>query len=342
MMLEQPKLAGIATALLELGARPVLDERGDYLLLAKVSRLQNDLFTIDKLRLAKEGHPTVLRSVEKELAALESESRHLVGSQLQAAPAGAYCFRFMLLGFKCMVRRVAIELRVGIGGAFLPDADTLSLFSDLVDFVANLPSEAFSGFWLPYSCHVLSSTVSSLIRLALASISSGPTDSTPAITVHAGATHQPVHLLSRLCIVLSSAQSLHRWDVCEWALMRAKNVANRLRGVAGQSNDAADDYRAIVTALEGQYVEVPLHPPLSGNLTGSAELGGADSVLQGAAFANVNGPEIMWNVDSHGLPDLDEWLNALDGGGTWAMEPLSNGYLAEGMGDSAVGGLSSW
>lgn len=35
--LELPKLAGVATALLELSARPVLDERGDYLLLAKAS-----------------------------------------------------------------------------------------------------------------------------------------------------------------------------------------------------------------------------------------------------------------------------------------------------------------
>ena len=100
----------------------------------------------------------------------------------------------------------------------------------------DIPQLRLQTFWAD-SCHVLSSAVSSLIRLSLASISSGPHDPAPAITVQGSASSQPVHLLARLCAVLAAARSEHGWDVSEWALTRAGNVASRLRTVAGLSNE---------------------------------------------------------------------------------------------------------
>lgn len=107
----------------------------------------------------------------------------------------------------------------------------------------------------------------------------------------------------------------------EWALTRAGNVASRLRTVAGLSNDAADDYQAIVHALEGR-VGSPVAMP---------------SVDPG--LATLTGGEILWNVDLHGLPDLDEWLNELNsGGGSWAQDAGSDGYIPSGLEES----FSSW
>ncbi|KAM0752051.1 hypothetical protein T439DRAFT_324147 [Meredithblackwellia eburnea MCA 4105] len=465
--LELPKLSGVATALLELGARPVLDERGDFLLLAKtiaqaqllglhissedwaiprweknlrlrlwwcirihdgwssflnsrpshlqignssvrlpslsclvdeptnpstklpqhhntiafhylcrlavqVSRFQSDLCTIDNLRAAKAAPveaASFLKSVEKELAALESETRYLVNHPLDGdAPPGAYCFRFMLLGFKCMVRRVSIELKAGIGGAFKPDADTLFLFGDLVEFVSSLKEDAFHGYWLPYSCHVLSSAVSSLIRLSLASISSGPHSNTPAITIHSGSALQPVRLLQRLCLVLAQAREHHKWDVSYWALSRAANVAARLRTVASMSNDAADNYQTIVNALEGRSTREPTPVVASVpafNPSGFNAATGLEEVLRSAVAAqptpaggelgstvdlDVPVPEsdglneIRWNINSLGVPDLDQWLNELNAGDTGAMAVGGNNWgIGEEMMSSLDGvGSSAW
>lgn len=49
-----------------------------------------------------------------------------------------------------MVRRISIEVRIGLGNAFAPDGNTLSIFSDLVQFVTTLTDESFGAtqYWM--------------------------------------------------------------------------------------------------------------------------------------------------------------------------------------------------
>ncbi|KAI5474756.1 transcriptional activator protein DAL81 [Pseudohyphozyma bogoriensis] len=417
VVVEKPHLEGISVALMELSGRPLLDPRGDFLLLAKaiaqaqllglhisceewaipqwekhhrsrlwwclrihdawssflnsrpshlqigntstplppspsepsnnptlpvspafyylcrlavvVARMQSEISTIDKLKMAKLGYPTVLKVVETELEALTEETRDLLRPVGGRVPEGAYCFRFLLLGFKCMVRRIEIELKAGIGGPFQPDASTLTLFVDIVDFITTLGPDAFHGFWLPYSCHVLSSVVSSLVRLSLASISSGSANSTPAITISANHGQHPTSLLSRICLVLGNAKAQHGWDVAEWALARAKNVAEKLKTISDTmmaAGEPADEYLGIVNALEKSVAASPSSQALpittpspvmfgAGVSPSAAGLGGAGGGGGGGSGTDESTPhvgEILWNVDSNGLPDLDQWLNDLN------------------------------
>lgn len=46
-----------------------------------------------------------------------------------------------------MVHRISIELRIGLGAAFLPDRQSLSIFQNFVNFIVNMPTR--QGFWLP-------------------------------------------------------------------------------------------------------------------------------------------------------------------------------------------------
>lgn len=103
-----------------------------------------------------------------------------------------------ILGFRCMLRRISIELWMGLGSPFIPDGETLEVFADAVDFVCSLTAcsspkgksttttttsttqqpttlsslteSDFDSFWFPYVSHILCSLTSSLIRLSLATI----------------------------------------------------------------------------------------------------------------------------------------------------------------------------
>jgi hypothetical protein len=56
-------------------------------------------------------------------------------------------FQLLLFGFHCMIHRISIELRIGLGTAFIPDRHSLLIFDKFVRFFSNL--DGHPGFWLP-------------------------------------------------------------------------------------------------------------------------------------------------------------------------------------------------
>ena len=48
-----------------------------------------------------------------------------------------------------MVHRITIELRIGLGGAFVPDRRSLLIFNTFVTYVAGLKVGHLNTFWLP-------------------------------------------------------------------------------------------------------------------------------------------------------------------------------------------------
>jgi hypothetical protein len=53
-----------------------------------------------------------------------------------------------LLGFRCMLKRILIELDHGLGAMFTPDAEVLAPFNDCVGFIAQLSETELDGYFL--------------------------------------------------------------------------------------------------------------------------------------------------------------------------------------------------
>lgn len=53
-----------------------------------------------------------------------------------------------LLGFRCMLMRISLELRHGLSSPFDPDTSNLEPFHQLVDFVHRLDGRDVDGYWL--------------------------------------------------------------------------------------------------------------------------------------------------------------------------------------------------
>lgn len=49
-----------------------------------------------------------------------------------------------------MIRRIKIEVQIGLGSSFAPDGDTLAIFAEAVGFVESLGAHSFGStqFWL--------------------------------------------------------------------------------------------------------------------------------------------------------------------------------------------------
>lgn len=146
-----------------------------------------------------------------------------------------------LLGFRCMLTRICLELHHGLSSSFEPNSSDLKYFHDLVDFVERFDADDVDGYWLICEwgirqCaltidagHILSSSVSSLIRLSMAS---------------AGALNQEaMRLLSRLVGALGRLHSEYGWDIAAPGLSRAKLMAGRLK--------AMNEHQPLVHALLG-------------------------------------------------------------------------------------------
>ena len=67
-------------------------------------------------------------------------------------PPGMDSVLFLLLALRCMVRRIGIEIRIGIGASFAPDHPTLSVFAELVEFVESLSGPSFDANQVYPSC----------------------------------------------------------------------------------------------------------------------------------------------------------------------------------------------
>ena len=139
-----------------------------------------------------------------------------------------------------MLKRIYIELDVGLGAMFTPGDESLLPFEDFVMFIGRWGVHELDGYWShctlsqtllkihghDHSCvdkdtsHILSSVTSSLIRLALASPTSPPAQATDHI--------------ARLVSSLNFFRTTTRFDIVDSALERASAVAARLRNLGEQ------------------------------------------------------------------------------------------------------------
>lgn len=372
-----------------------------------VARLQSEVSTLDKYGSATRAESC--DELEQELNAMKDGARPFldmsprpigmgVSRSLLASvptsharsPRHADALLFKLLALRCMVRRISIEVRIGLGNTFAPDGSTLEIFAQLVDFYSSLGAQSFGNgrSWLPCASlsaarwrlslesrrpyehtadvsHILSSVLSSLIRLSLAAISSKY--STPSSTAHSGApshhlTPPPtvssaaVHLLARLAFAVHRARSEYDWSLADAALDRAASVAERLTA-AMQADAACDDYSEVVAALQGQVTPEPTSSAASSASAGAGAPFDALNALatvaerpSGAAAASgdaLGGPfEAQlgffggvghassasvedFATEAFDLPDLEAWLNILDRAPAWgADESRSNGGVS--------------
>lgn len=279
----------------------------------------------------------------------------------------ADCLLFCLFALRCMIRRINIEVRIGLGSAFAPDGNTLEIFAEFVTFCSMLRESSFGAeqSWLPCASlalkrcialtfrltdtsHILSSVLSSLVRLSLASLSSRHSPSA-SVTSHASSfdrpatpTSSPVLLLGRLCSVLHAARDSYGWTRADAALSRAASVAERLTS-AMHADAASDDYSEVIAALQstnlaedagmdanGAGADDALALDALASLAGAAEEGGYGEMpaavdglgrLASSAGGVSMGDSLgLFGSNALELPDLEEWLNVLDQPQEWGQD----------------------
>lgn len=158
-------------------------------------------------------------------------------------------FLICLLGFRCMLRRIHLELEHGLGSNFTPSTVLLEPFNECVELVSRLTEQDCNGYFLickpttmrgdflalltADTAHILSSVTSSLTRIAMAN----STD-TRATT-----------LLATLVRSLHRYQADYKWDIAIPAIRRAAAVDARLKSL-GEHQDVA-------LALRGGDTETP-------------------------------------------------------------------------------------
>ncbi|GAA5892155.1 hypothetical protein JCM8208_001454 [Rhodotorula glutinis] len=256
-----------------------------------VARLQAEVSTLDKY-----GSPTRADScdqLEHELNTMKEGARPFL--DMSPRPVGMDSFLFSLLALRCMVRRISIEVRIGLGNTFAPDGSTVLIFGELVDFFSHLGEASFGSTqpWSPYTSHILSSVLSSLIRLSLAAISSHSTSPSTAdshapprrLSTPPPSSFAAVHLLSRLSYLIHHARTDYAWTLADAALARASSVADRLTS-AMQADAASDDYGEVIAALRRDMS----HEPGSAPTTTAAETAASVDQLSSssASFEALN------------------------------------------------------
>ncbi|KAJ7042475.1 hypothetical protein C8F04DRAFT_1076032 [Mycena alexandri] len=264
------------------------------------SRLQSQVCTLASSVLVAAERLSKVKAIEEETQLLLAEvHRDETG---RASSSGIASLLTCLLGFRCMLRRISIELSIA----------TLELFCDAVDYVCGLNARAYDEFWLNYVGHILSSLTSSLIRLSLATSASVTTLSPqrPPYTIQASSRTMPLTMLCRLQCALQAAKRDHFWDLADPALNRAVSVATCLR--------SSSEYTGVVAALEGTY-EVP-------QLNGSLPL-----KSNGVSTPTQNPPidqQYGWNIDLNAF-GLD-WSGADSGlTGMWSPAAANEGHLLQ-------------
>ncbi|BGP13116.1 hypothetical protein JCM10213v2_001035 [Rhodosporidiobolus nylandii] len=282
------------------------------------SRLQIEVSTLDKYGSASRAD--ACDHLEAELNSMQQGARPWL--ELSRRPVGMDAFCFTLLALRCMIRRVSIEIRIGLGNSFMPDGNTLAIFSDLVKLVASLSKDSLDGRqpWICYSSHILSSVLSSLIRLSLAAVASKhntpPSTADPSRSSPHPASSSAVHLLADLCLSLDAAYRSYGWSVAEAALNRATSVADRL-AAATQADGGGEDYGEVIAALRRE--PIPSSPTTFAGAGAAGPLDGLHALASLADGGSVGATATMDNLalDDFGLPDLGEWLNCLDDGLKW-------------------------
>ncbi|KAH8824377.1 hypothetical protein DL96DRAFT_1712657 [Flagelloscypha sp. PMI_526] len=269
-----------------------------------VGHLQSEVFTLAaSIEITKEDRIGRVVGLEGETTTLLQEVKSFVAEARSSS--GVPSLMMCLLGFRCMLRRIRIEILIGLGSPFTPDNETLDMYAEAVDFFCSLDGRDFDGFWLNYVGHILSSMTSSLIRLSLATTASmqnqtrtNPQAAQMQIQVQANSPTNPLLLLSRLRGALDRAQREFSWDLADAALTRAEKVVQCLvEGVQtpspapsasggsppstsapapGTTSNSHSEYlESVIAALEGRYYVggMPTDHVMDNGTTGSASAG---------------------------------------------------------------------
>lgn len=131
-----------------------------------VGHLQNQVFTLAaSIEISKEDRVGRVVGLEAEAAALLAEVKVFVVEARSSTgvrecqrrsnimTCGLICtspasMMMCLLGFRCMLRRIQIEICIGLGSHFTPDPETLEMYAEAVDFFCSLDAHDFDGYWL--------------------------------------------------------------------------------------------------------------------------------------------------------------------------------------------------
>ncbi|GAA5960316.1 hypothetical protein JCM3765_007471 [Sporobolomyces pararoseus] len=262
---------------------------------AVVARLQREVSILD--RYGNSQRIDSCDSIETDLNTMKEGLREYYELET-ARTAGLDSVLFLVLALRCMVRRISIEIRIGIGSAFNPDQSTLSIFTELVLFVEKLSvaSHELVYDWPGYSSHIFSSVLSSLVRLSLA-YTANTSDTSPVTS-----SSPPINLLARLVQSLNRLRTTHAFDLVEGALSRAENVVARLT-TAGPS-----DFQTIISALRG-------FDPTSSQST-SLEGSFLETLASLAAEPTLTNFDTV-NPFAEVPADVESWMSVLDERPTW-------------------------
>ncbi|KAJ7139897.1 hypothetical protein C8R44DRAFT_765699 [Mycena epipterygia] len=278
------------------------------------SRLQSQVCTLASSILAPAERLSKVKSIEDDTQMLLVEARR--DDTGRASSSGVASLFTCLLGFRCMLRRISIELSIGLGSPFTPDPATLEMYAEAVDYVCALDGRSFDGFWLNYVGHILSSLTSSLIRLSLATSALASASLTPqrtSVTIQASSRTMPLTMLCRLQRALQAAKRDYFWDLADPALNRAESVANCLK--------SSSEYIGVVAALQGTYEPEP--SLANGSLN--------PQKLNGVQDANLNRNPMDhygWNIDLNAF-GLD-WSGADSGlTGMWGPAAAGEGHVSQ-------------
>ncbi|KAJ7786073.1 hypothetical protein B0H16DRAFT_1489069 [Mycena metata] len=274
------------------------------------SRLQAQVCTLASSVLVSAQRLSEVKAIEEETQLLLADvHRDETG---RASSSGVASLLISLLGFRCMLRRISIELSIGLGSPFTPDPATLEIFCEAVDYFCGLNAHTYDEFWLNYVGHILSSLTSSLIRLSLATSASvtNLSPQRPPYTIQASSRTMPLTMLCRLQRALQAAKRDHFWDLADPALKRAASVVTCLK--------SSSEYTAVVAALEGTY-EVPQS---NGSLPPKSN--GVSTPTQNPPVEHQYG----WNIDLNAF-GLD-WSGA-DSGLTnmWVPGAANDGHVLQ-------------
>ncbi|KAK0496121.1 hypothetical protein EDD18DRAFT_1353765 [Armillaria luteobubalina] len=255
-----------------------------------VSRLQTQVCT---LMAPKDERLGRVVDIEKEVESLLEEARDAQKEGAADAP-GFPSLMTCLLGFRCMARRIAIELSIGLGSPFTPDPETLERYAQAVEYITALDGRAFDGFWLVYVGHILSSVTSSLIRLSLATTASldspAPSPSAQQHRLQVDSRTNPIFLLCRLRCALQKARDFHHWDLANAALKRAENVAACLQNLG-------EEFGNVVLALQGTLFNH--HEEIFPQAMGGHSNGNVDAMIA----SDVRN----WNIDLNAFGNDRDW-----------------------------------
>ncbi|KAJ7130116.1 hypothetical protein C8R43DRAFT_1240008 [Mycena crocata] len=251
-----PDIIGVTSPSSSLHPPDTVRSPQSFILLCRLSvlcsRLQSQVCTLASSVLVPAERLAKVKSIEEETHLLLVEARR--DENGRGSSSGVASLFTCLLGFRCMLRRISIELSIGLGSPFTPDPATLEMYAEAVDYVCALEGRSFDGFWLNYVGHILSSLTSSLIRLSLATsalVSSSLNPQRSSVTIQASSRTMPLTMLCRLQRALQAARHEHLWDLADPALHRAESVVNCLK--------SSSEYTSVVAALEGTYEpEIPL------------------------------------------------------------------------------------